>query len=502
MKLSSRAGTTLLFALGLFLVFLGMIIEFLLGSLLPGVIMQALWVNGGFLIFFILLFGGGFYFLRRSILGQWYYRYDSLIFAIAGTICIVSAIQTMGGLQVGHPYLFLIETNLILMYLLWIFVLPPMNPIVMMGLGGLLFLVTWINYRAFSISSTLPMDSGESQRIGHPLHWWQILANLTRISVWLGSIFLLILSFLILGGPPLSPPPNILLYNPEIWSNLALGLLSVILLNSAVFILNQISDVDTDQLHKDKAHLPISAGSIRSKNAAYLAFFFSLIGIFAALFLGPTFVLLMIGIFGFGILYSISPFRVKGRPFLDIMIIGIAFGLWAVLAAWVLLTAYPFLSIVPELPLTLLLGPTLFYGGTHCLHTVADFQADKQAGIKTTAVYLGPKKASRLGILLIGLGFLLLYSTVGFHTHLFWYGLLKYKSIFLLIFCGFPFFALYQQYRTWQQAKDADHGGIYRLQKMGRWVSYQLFLILVIYLLLYVFLFYPLYYPNYTFPWG
>jgi hypothetical protein len=85
---------------------------------------------------------------------------------------------------------------------------------------------------------------------------------------------------------------------------------------------------------------------------------------------------------------------------------------------------------------------------------------------------------------------------------LFWYGLLKYRSIFLLIFCGLLFFALFQQFRVGQQT-ESKRDEIFRwLQRNGRVVSYLFFLILVIYLLFYVFLFYPVYYPSYLFPWG
>ncbi|MFW9832250.1 MAG: UbiA family prenyltransferase, partial [Candidatus Thorarchaeota archaeon] len=292
------------------------------------------------------------------------------------------------------------------------------------------------------------------------------------------------------------------LYSPQTWFYLLLGVISVSLLNSAVFLINQVTDVDTDQLHSEKARLPISAGNISKYNAIFLVFLFISVGFVFSLFLGLTFILLMFGIFGFGILYSIRPFRIKSRPILDLFIIGLAFGLWAVLTAFTILVANPTISVNPELPLPLLIGPLLFYAGTHCIHTISDYQADKQAGINTTAVHLGPKKTAQLGILLIAIGFLSLYSGVGFYTHLFWYGLLKYKSIFLLIFCGLLFFALFQQFWTWQQAKKPDNSIVIQLQKSGRSVTYLLFFILVVYLLLNVFLFYPIYYPNYTFPWG
>jgi 4-hydroxybenzoate polyprenyltransferase len=147
------------------------------------------------------------------------------------------------------------------------------------------------------------------------------------------------------------------------------------------------------------------------------------------------------------------------------------------------------------------IGAGVFYTGTHCIHTASDHSADAAAGINTTAVFIGPKKATRLGMILIGVGLLLLYATVGYFTHLFWYGLLKYKTIFLLIFLGLPFFTLFQKLRTWQQTTEDRHSQLFQLQKQGRHVTYLLFLLLSIYLYFYVYLFYPAYYPYYFFPW-
>lgn len=488
---------------GLGLVILGMVIEFLLGSILPSEVMQWLYINGIFLILIILLFAGGLLFLRRGLLGQWRYRYDSIIYVITSVICFTSSVQTIIGLQLGHPWLELTEINPILMNLLWMFVLPPQNPITMASLGVLFIMSAWLNYMYDPVSVLTLEDSGKSEfKEEEPYHWWELLGGLTRVSVWLGSIFLLILSFLILGSPPLSPPPIIPLYVPLTWIQLLIGLVSVSLLNSSAFIINQLGDVDTDQLHAEKSRLPVSAGRIKRQTAGQLAAIIIIIGIFLAGMVGSFFLGFVIFIFIFAAIYSFPPIRLKSRPFFDLGIIGLAFGTWAVLTAWAILLTWSYVGFSPELPLVLLLGAGLFYAGTHGIHTASDYPADAQAGVNTTAVFLGPKKTSNLGIALIALGMLLLYVAVGYYTHLFWYGLLKYRSIFLLIFCGLLFFALLQQYRVGQQAEGNKDEIIRWLQRKGRWVSYLFFLILVIYLLLYVFLFYPVYYPNYLFPWG
>ncbi len=502
MKSSSRFKALGYFFAGLGLLLLGMIIEYLLGGILSSEVMQFLYGNGVLLILLILFFAGGLFLLRRSIFGLWRYKFDSIIFMIAALICLASMIQTVFGLQIGHPYLYLAETNPFLMNFLWIFVLPPLNPMIVACLSGCFFLAAWLNSRFVLVPSTNNKEFSESPAEKPQVPKWRIVANLTRVSVWLGSIFLLILSFIILGGPPLSSPSNIRLYDPINWIYLSWCLVVVCLLNSAVFIINQASDLDTDQRHEEKALLLVSAGYIKGNRARQLAGILIIIGFCLAILTKSVyFTLLMICIPLFGILYSLPPIRVKSRPFLDLVIIGIAFGTWTVLTAWSILSIWPDPFIGSTIPVVLLFGPGIFYAGTHCIHTVSDYQADSEAGLNTTAVYIGPKKAANLGITLIAIGLLLLYVAVGYYTHLFWYGLLKYKGIFLLIFCGLPFFTLLEQFRMWQQLKQPNHSIIHRLQKQGRLVTYLLFLILLIYLLLNVFLFYPVYYPSYDFPW-
>ncbi|MFX1565518.1 MAG: UbiA prenyltransferase family protein [Promethearchaeota archaeon] len=504
MKTDSWWKIAAYFLAGMGVLLFGMTCEFLLGLLLPSEAMQALYFHSGFLILIILGFLSGMLLIRRGLLGGWRYRYDSLIYVIAAVICLASAGQTLAGFQMGHPWLELQDTNPLLMNVLWVFVLPPLNPWIMIVLGGCFLALAWVNMKNQIPSAIITSESEVTPDPKKPLQWWQTLAGLTRISVWLGSLFLLIISFLILGGPPLSPPPNILVYYPIMWIRLGLAVGSVIIFNSATFIVNQIGDVDTDQLNSKKARLPVAAGRISRNQAALLSVGLLVLGMILGFGVGTFFVGIMAITFLFAILYSFPPIRLKSRPFFDLLIIGLAFGSWAVITAWAIFAFYSlggFVGVVPELPFVLVLGAGVFYAGTHCIHTASDYQADAAAGITTTAVYIGPQRSSRLGIALIAVGMLLLYIAVGFFTHLFWYGLLKYKTIFLLIFLGLPFFTLFEQFRGRRRKQKPNEPSLERLQKQGRRISYLLFFVLLIYLLFYLFLFYPIYYPHYFFPW-
>ncbi len=479
------------FLCGLLILSLGMVAEYLGGVLLPGSIMQWLYDNGIFLGLLILLFVIAMYLLRRGILGWWRSRYDTLVYGIAAFLCFIATLQTLLGFQNGHPYMFLQATNPILLILLWTFVLPPMNPIMTGSLAIFLAGIAGLN-------RFLPLKkeriTEQSQPIStDPSSTWKLLLKLARVDVWLGSLLLVILAFIILGSPPLSAPPWSPLYEPITWLRFTFALLSAAFLNSFIFIQNQLGDLDTDRLHKEKSQLPIAAGRISYRLALFTAIGLLSAAIILALAVSVIFFLVLVVIVFFGFLYSGPPFRLKAKPFADLFIIGLAFGSMAIITSWVIHSG------IPTLPIILLIGPGLFYAGTHGIHTASDYEADKKAGIQTTAVRIGQKLAIRLGLILIALGLTLLYIAIGYYTHLFWYGLLKYKTIFLFTFCGFPFFSLLEAYRHQQTQKDAR---IEILHQSGRKATYLLFLILLIYCLLYVFLFYPTYYPSYEFPWS
>jgi chlorophyll synthase len=479
------------FLCGLMVLILGMVAEFLAGAFISGPMMHWLYDNGIFLGLLILLFIAAMYLIRRGVLGWWRSRYDTLVYGIAAVLCFVGTLQTLLGFQIGHPYTFLLATNPVLLIFLWTFVLPPMNPATTGSLAILLASIASLNKlfppKMERIPEQLQPKSSSSAST------WRLLIKLARVDVWLGSLLLVILAFILLGSPPLSAPPHLPLYEPITWFRFTFALLSATFLNSFIFIQNQLGDLDTDRLHKEKSQLPIAAGRISYRFAFFTAIGLLTLAIILAFAVSIIFFLVLVIIVIFGFLYSGPPLRLKAKPFADLFIIGLAFGSMAIITSWIIHSA------IPPLPVILLIGSGLFYAGTHGIHTASDYEADKKAGINTTAVWIGRTAAIRLGLVLIAFGLLLLYITVGYYTHLFWYGLLKYKTVFLFTFCGIPFFSLLEVYRQKQSQKEAN---IEILQRRGRKVIYLLFLILLIYCLLYVFIFYPTYYPSYEFPWS
>ncbi len=495
---ANRWRKRLYFILGIILLITGMLIEFIAGLLVPGVTMNLAYQNGLFLPLFIILFASAMYLIRFSLFGWWRTRSDSIIHAIAALLFASFTVETFLNLQAGHPWPELAPINPVLMYLLWAFIFPPINPLttgfltIVLAATALLNLYKQPRSKAALSSDESPVDESDS------VPFWKVLAQLTRFNVWLGSVFLVTLSFLILGGPPLSVPPSFPLHNPFTWLRFSAALISICLLNSFIFIQNQLGDLDTDRAHSEKSKLPLAAGRVSKREGILLALSMLLVAVVLAILVSPLFFVVLLSIVLLGCLYSGPPLRLKAKPFIDLFMIGLAFGTMAVVAAFIILAAQP------TLPLLLLIGPGFFYAGTHGVHTASDYDADRQAGLRTTAVLLGPHRATRLGLFLTALGITLLYVTVGSYTHLFWWGLLKFKTVLLFTFSGMIFFALVGAYRSkrMKQEQDSEQSSIDWLRRQGRNATYLLFFILLLYCLLYVFLFYPTYLPLIdVFPW-
>ncbi|MDO8056370.1 MAG: UbiA family prenyltransferase, partial [Candidatus Hermodarchaeota archaeon] len=332
--------------------------------------------QGVILLLIILFFASGAYLLRRGLLGQWRYHYDYIIFTISGCIFTAGSVMTLLKLQVGHPYLELLNTNPLLMTLLWVFILPPINPLATVGFSVGFFVLAGVQ-RVFPPPFIRKRMKTSTTPRPIKIYWLRYVGKMVRVDVWLGSLFLVVLAFLILGGPPLSRAP-LPLSDIWMWGRLLIALLAAGLFNSCVFIVNQLGDYDTDQLHQEKSQLPLSAGQFTRRQGVILALTFLSLGVPCALIVGIPYLILLAAIIMFGLIYSLPPIRLKARPFIDLIIIGVAFGAWAVLAAWVIL------FFLPEIPLILIVGACLFYAGTHGIHTASDYDADAAAGVKTT----------------------------------------------------------------------------------------------------------------------
>lgn len=113
--------------------------------------------------------------------------------------------------------------------------------------------------------------------------------------------------------------------------------------------------------------------------------------------LGPLFAVGTAVVLLIGWAYSVPPLRLKGRPGLDVAANALPVGFFAPVAGWLLAGA------PGQLPWQLGSLCTLTIAALYLPTMVMDRAADQEAGIRTTAVALGPRSAYRLGVLLWGL---------------------------------------------------------------------------------------------------
>ena len=112
------------------------------------------------------------------------------------------------------------------------------------------------------------------------------------------------------------------LFNPHAFQVTTLGFITLCLLSSAVYVLNDIVDVDSDRNHPQKKYRPIASGKISIKNAKIFCIFLFILAFLMAYIINPKFLMLCVLMAIINITYS---FRLKHIPLIDVITIGILF---------------------------------------------------------------------------------------------------------------------------------------------------------------------------------
>ena len=159
-----------------------------------------------------------------------------------------------------------------------------------------------------------------------------------------------------------------------------LGLVIYTMVMGGVYILNQIVDVETDRFNK-KLFL-ISGGIVSVRNATRLLTCLWLAAVILSYPFGTTF-LLFIGIsLAVGVLYSVPPFKLKGKPILDTLANALGYGLINFALGWLLIRPLNLPDLVVFLPYVLCIAAVFVNT------TLVDLDGDRRAGDITTAVWL------------------------------------------------------------------------------------------------------------------
>ncbi len=112
------------------------------------------------------------------------------------------------------------------------------------------------------------------------------------------------------------------LFNQNMFFTSVLSFLSLCLVSSSGYILNDLFDLKKDILHPEKKHRPLAEGTIRELVAIVLLLLLLILGLFVAYNVGISFFIVVISLFLLSSLYS---FFLKRVIFADILIISALF---------------------------------------------------------------------------------------------------------------------------------------------------------------------------------
>ncbi|MCU7494456.1 MAG: decaprenyl-phosphate phosphoribosyltransferase [Ignavibacteria bacterium] len=166
---------------------------------------------------------------------------------------------------------------------------------------------------------------GQSADFVYSNSLWASVANylkLLRVTQWIKNLFVFV---------PLLFSKN--LFNASYFLLVLLGFLAFCLTSSAVYVMNDLFDVESDRLHPQKRSRPIASGLI-SERSAFITILILAVGIFVLVYkLNVTFILALIGYIALNILYSV---KLKQLVIIDIMSIAAGFMLRVLAGAYVI----------------------------------------------------------------------------------------------------------------------------------------------------------------------
>ncbi len=175
--------------------------------------------------------------------------------------------------------------------------------------------------------------------------------------------------------------------------DLVLALMIYTCVMGGVYIVNQIIDRDTDRINR-KLFI-ISEGHISLKAAyAELAILWTSALILSLKF-GLVFLSLIVLSMLLGIMYSVTPFKFKSRPVLDMFANAFGYGLVNCLVGWLIFKPLDCSALVRFLPYVLSIAAVFINT------TVVDIEGDKKTGSRTTAIFLGKRNSYILASLLM-----------------------------------------------------------------------------------------------------
>lgn len=172
------------------------------------------------------------------------------------------------------------------------------------------------------------------------------------------------------------------------------------ILMGAIYIVNQLTDSQTDEIN-GKLHL-IAQGYIKKANLKIqIAILLSLSIIISLLRFPKTYSYLVLSSIILGILYSVPPIRLKGKPILDLLANATGFGIIAFAVGWKSSTELSVEVLFDCLPYFVCVSAVFINT------TIPDMEGDIRNGDITTGVFFGIRKSCLISAALVVIALLI-----------------------------------------------------------------------------------------------
>ncbi len=233
------------------------------------------------------------------------------------------------------------------------------------------------------------------------IHQRSKITAVIRLSRWREHVPFTI-PLTIIGGL-LALEPEAAVADRRLFAVLAANILAM----SFAFMLNDVEDAPDDALDSQKKqHNVISSGLLSRREGTVLsaATFVASLGLYAA---GGA-LALVIGLATLALcyLYSAHPFRFKARPITDVLTHAL------MLSGLLLAAGYFTYGSAPREVWLVIAAASLFSAYGQFYNQVVDYEVDKEAGLKNTAVLLGKAPTSILGHLSIVLALICIFVAI------------------------------------------------------------------------------------------
>ena len=106
---------------------------------------------------------------------------------------------------------------------------------------------------------------------------------------------------------------------PELGRRLALGVISVCLVASSNYVINEVLDAPSDRAHPVKFARPVPSGRVNLAIAYVQWIALMVIGVRIGFWISPRFAWTMVALWLMGCIYNIPPIRSKDLPYLDVL---------------------------------------------------------------------------------------------------------------------------------------------------------------------------------------